>query len=370
MTTNELFDAVTGAVLITSAQNEFNDDLYATSIPAYWANKEMGGAYKNIKYEFESTFKEGVSKTFEDNEIAMFTEGDVIAGEGVIGWVNKVDASAKTITVINKNGDGFDMDELGDFFILHSGYKNLLEEEIAQVISKKNPYKLASGSLRTNLAFSNVLVASASEFKGDWNMSCDCGFSNESTLQNHFVFGAKNNWNEVNSFTYLDKRTQTLTGANNNTNIKNDGTYSSFVFPYNISTWTLKSKSKLKSKGWIVSKETTKKNRHGYSVESRNSLGVYSSAVLGFGSKIPISIGVNAKQSDIGFESFEDHSFEDCSYNGGHFSFKDPLIGARTYTPQLDVSRSHTGRTSLRIPPSQSVKLNKRLTQESNTAEQ
>lgn len=45
---NEVFDPLTGNVLVTSINNEFGDRQYTVSFPAHWAYKEMGPAYENM----------------------------------------------------------------------------------------------------------------------------------------------------------------------------------------------------------------------------------------------------------------------------------------------------------------------------------
>jgi hypothetical protein len=44
---NEVFDPKTGAVLVSSINNEFGDKQYTANYPAYWAYKELGPVYEN-----------------------------------------------------------------------------------------------------------------------------------------------------------------------------------------------------------------------------------------------------------------------------------------------------------------------------------
>ncbi|MBS1525838.1 MAG: hypothetical protein JST19_09340, partial [Bacteroidetes bacterium] len=46
-TQNIAFDGLTGEPVVTSTQNEFNQNIYSVNLPAYWVYKGMGGAYQN-----------------------------------------------------------------------------------------------------------------------------------------------------------------------------------------------------------------------------------------------------------------------------------------------------------------------------------
>ncbi len=48
---NMLYDAETGGVLLSKINNEYNDNNYDLSVPAYWAYEGMGPAYTNIDYK-------------------------------------------------------------------------------------------------------------------------------------------------------------------------------------------------------------------------------------------------------------------------------------------------------------------------------
>src|SRR6185312_4015096 len=54
-TKNLLYDAETGEVVVTRTNNEFDQPLYSTSCPAWWAYDGMGPAYRNIGYRYSDT---------------------------------------------------------------------------------------------------------------------------------------------------------------------------------------------------------------------------------------------------------------------------------------------------------------------------
>ena len=54
-TKNLLYDAETGQVVVTRTNNEFNQPVYSTTYPAWWAYDGMGPAYKNTEVRYSST---------------------------------------------------------------------------------------------------------------------------------------------------------------------------------------------------------------------------------------------------------------------------------------------------------------------------
>lgn len=61
--TNDLFDGITGEVLLTKVNTEHNDFEYNFKTPAYWAYAGMGPAFENINYEkhVQASANEGMS---------------------------------------------------------------------------------------------------------------------------------------------------------------------------------------------------------------------------------------------------------------------------------------------------------------------
>jgi len=53
-THNLIYDAETGHVVVTRTNNEFNQPVYSTTYPAWWAYDGMGPAYQNTELRYSS----------------------------------------------------------------------------------------------------------------------------------------------------------------------------------------------------------------------------------------------------------------------------------------------------------------------------
>lgn len=84
--TNDLFDANTGQVLLTSVETEHNDKEHNLKTPAYWAYKGMGPSFQNIHYEQSISSSNGPATAsivnekcyiyMDDNLLKRFQVGD------------------------------------------------------------------------------------------------------------------------------------------------------------------------------------------------------------------------------------------------------------------------------------------------------
>lgn len=90
--------------------------------------------------------------------------------------------------------------------------------------------------------------------------------------------------------------------SSDNTNIGIDGTYLRFSDfdrqlgnDYNI------------QKPWTWTTQVTRYSPYGFEVENKSALGIYSSALYGYKSSLPIAIVNNARNHEVAFESFEDY---------------------------------------------------------------
>lgn len=77
---NESFDPLTGQVLVTKVNSEYNDLVYNIKYPAYWAYRCMGAAYENILYEenIENTPVEDGIGYIEVDDFDKFNIGDEV----------------------------------------------------------------------------------------------------------------------------------------------------------------------------------------------------------------------------------------------------------------------------------------------------
>ena len=64
-------DAQTGQVVVTRTNNEFNQPVYSTIYPAWWAYDGMGPAYENTEVRYSSS---------STNPTLNFTNGLLVGG--------------------------------------------------------------------------------------------------------------------------------------------------------------------------------------------------------------------------------------------------------------------------------------------------
>ncbi|MCB9262597.1 MAG: hypothetical protein H6607_09505 [Flavobacteriales bacterium] len=181
-TTNEIYDALTGEVLVTSVQNEFEDKIYNSAIPAYYAYDGMGHKYKNNElYVRKVLFTDG-KPTLPFN---LSVSDYLVEGDEVLIYPFQKDANGATIyakngyaqvryhawlykgadgilNLIDREGNPIKLNTYADLKVIRSGRKNVPGAAVMTVESTSLP--VASNKL----AFSNVLNVSAMEFKDEW----------------------------------------------------------------------------------------------------------------------------------------------------------------------------------------------------------
>ncbi len=177
-TENLLLDAETGEVVLSSTQNEFQDNIYTTNLPAHWAYDAMGQAYKNIGLEFKIR---GITSdpgqfTFQNTALSHdhLVSGDELIvdlpGGSVRAWVYKNDNVVPVHTyLMNKAGALLNIPVSSDVLVkvIRSGRRNQHNLPIASVTSMASPLVLNA------LAFSagtKVLQANATEYYQKWRV--------------------------------------------------------------------------------------------------------------------------------------------------------------------------------------------------------
>jgi hypothetical protein len=179
---NIAYDGKTGDALITRTSNEFDKDIFTTTIPAYWAYNGMGGAYKNA-----GLMMQGVS-TSSTGELSSF--GTIL--ESGDEFMDLDDTKMGTTDygqhywLVDQARPGyalkrFVMDRYGRIQksfssqltkIVRTGGRNMLDANVTQIISLGNPVgadnKLvfANGSNVTEAL--KAINASASTYDETW----------------------------------------------------------------------------------------------------------------------------------------------------------------------------------------------------------
>lgn len=177
----------------------------------------------------------------------------------------------------------------------------------------------------------NVLGISAATFSDAWDLGLDQA-CNPSIASGEDVFraGKRGIYRPLSSWVYVDDRKQTAPDVN----LRTDGTFDDVVLFDWASPLIFNCEAFAK---WKKQSTVTKYGTNGMPIEERNIIGLYSSALYGYSDKMPVAVGGNARNTEIGFESFEEHSSVPSTVCGltsketGNIDFipracKDPLV--------------------------------------------
>lgn len=234
-----------------------------------------------------------------------------------------------------------------------------------QVIATKDNTRLTCTFTAQNDCFhtclDNVLHAEAYRFKDNWDYNY-LDFGNPSNdakglgpdymdavaYPNDYRFGTKGIWRMEESWLYQVDRKQdgTLPWL---TSVAGDGTYKHFVL-HNWGASVLTHDQQ--NPQWTLTNTVTQYDPHGYEVENVNPLGVYSSAMYGYGSSMPVAVASNTRLGEMAFEGFEDYA-NVASYEAddphGHCDFYS-LNGS--FPIAVNNTRPHTGTYAMAVVPS------------------
>ena len=197
-TSNELYDAETGEVLLTKTQNAFDDPLYSLKYPAHWAYRGMEPAYKNTAFVLNGPFHITTgtvditsilspSNTQVTNTSAreLFSSGDELeVVHSTLGIVNAwiLDVTDAEISLIDFNGNNLPNGDLLSAKVIHSGRKNQQTLPIGSLVSRISPISpVSSSSTQTYLKSNNLLDAQILESEAveyDNVRKAYCGLTN------------------------------------------------------------------------------------------------------------------------------------------------------------------------------------------------
>ncbi|PWU02591.1 MAG: hypothetical protein C5B52_05050 [Bacteroidetes bacterium] len=346
-TKNLAYDSYTGEVLVSRSNNEFNQPVYSTGYPAYWAYGGMGLAYKNINATYTGiTFSDGKITTA-GFDFSVFESGDEIlvssattgtgcdaqiaSGMKNLIWAfdkNKNNTSLITtpdFIFLDEKGTPFTMSAV-NFRIIRSGHRNMLDQKTETVTGADNP--LATGKLVFNSS-SKVINASATEYKEKWFTDNDVfnhlrqvvnacvisevpdslGYMEKSI--NPYLKGLIGNFKAYRSMVFYDSRKEY--DSTSNTNIAANGYLNNFKL-----YWDFNASSNLvpdsTSTQWVWNSRLNRVNGKSLELETVDPRGVYTSAEYGYYKSIPVAIANNARYSEMFADGFEDYGFGESLY--------------------------------------------------------
>ena len=170
-----------------------------------------------------------------------------------------------------------------------------------------------------------VLHADASHFNQFWNYNYpDVNATVAST--NPYVKAEKGIWRNQDAWVYQVDRKQGAT----HTDIAKDGTYKNFV----LHNWNSNNPE------WTFVSAVSKYNPYGFEIENVDALGIYSSALYGYGNSVTTAVSANASYHEIAYDGFEDHG---ATYQSN------PIHGHLLLSNASLANKAHTGKHSLQL---------------------
>ena len=397
-TKNMILDAETGNVVVNRTNNEFRKPVYTTSYPAYWAYSGMGLAYKNIDAVFENVnFYDGkitsginspdLNQIFESGDELYIYRYDnptvgcapqLASGKHKRLWVfdknkdyNAFPLVTPDLIFIDKEGKPYTNNNV-KFRIIRSGKRNMLDADVAGIMSMVSPVVDAAGISKLSIgAGSNVINASAVEFKEKWQtdngvikkytirttsdctreMVEDCnGFLDRDV--NPYLKGLIGNFQPWRDLLFYANRTDSI--ITKNVDVSKNGFLADFKPYWGFSNNTLT--PDYSSSKWVWKVERTKVNARGMELENKDALGIYQSCLYGYQKSMPVAIAGNSRYNEIVNENFEDYGYKEAlngityneCLNDKHLNFEG-ISGASIIPAANENILAHTGKNVLKV---------------------
>lgn len=191
--------------------------------------------------------------------------------------------------------------------------------------------------------------AAAFTMKPDTSGTCFSAVSD--TAVNPYNLGIAGNWRPYRSYAYYGGRAES--DATQPTDIRRNGTFSSFIPFWNQQSADSSWKPAYDTNRWVWNAQSTLFNVKGFEMESKDPLGRYNAGLYGYDNALPVAVIQNSRYRESVFEGFEDYDFGNnncdtiCSGNR-NFDFS-------PYKVNFDSTISHTGKYCLRVAPGQSA---------------
>ncbi len=417
-TINEAWDAETGQVLLTRTVNEFDDEYFNFSFPAYWTYDKMGQASKNIGITGVLKSETGGYYNLSGgNTSDYFVLGDEIIGtygdETERLWVVGFNDAGTALLLMNRFGqvvnrsasdadNALEVDGDIQFKIVRSGYRNQQMANMASITMMKNPIRNAQGDLvplgtnnfmqsagTPNAQSLRIVNASAVGYTDFWNCQCERGLPSlpfvtptssdladlaiEDYKFNPYLFNAHGEWRAEKSYAYLTERSAVTQGGNGKVNNRKEGYFKEFTpyYTFEEGKWDA---NEVNTNKWTSASEVTQYSPYGAEVENKDALNRYSSAQYGYNMTLPTAVASNSRYRYMGADNFEDYEYSssvDLRYFDylneeevpeEHFNFKKAANDDGSDTGVMVSDEfSHTGMTSLLIPKNDDAVLRRPL---------
>lgn len=332
-TTNLLYDAKSGAAIVTEVIPEKGPGIrkmYDYTYPAYWKYEELGPDSDNARLQRLNIT--GGDAVIEPSEEVYFNVGDRLSvfeyqllpfpkETAYAGgfWVIENEATGE-LFLADKDGALFSpiMGTIYRFRVIDPGNKNSMGAAMANVSSLKAP----SGSpYSPGYTHDKVISISGIELFEDAKLGGTCVKKND--VLNPYTHNIKGQWKLKHSYSFDGKRDYTTTNSRVDGCLtvyqpfwqNQEGVWMSIDDPARTG-YTASDPYQ----DWIQNGEATVHNEFGFGLESKNPLGVYSTAGIGYNHSYSTYNAVNARYQEIAFDGFEDYQTNGYFDDTEHFA--------------------------------------------------
>ncbi|QKX03369.1 hypothetical protein HN014_09895 [Aquimarina sp. TRL1] len=380
-TTNEVWDAETGQILLTKTVNEFDDQYYSFNLPAYWSYENMGQASRNLGNKGTLTAS-GIYFMLADAHKYLTTGDELLIqyldGREERAWVARFNESNTGVVLLDHKGVVINSEGGAiRFKVMRSGYRNLQQEMMGGITMMNHPLKNTNGQWVPRLTEQSfyqaangnpsdqlrIVNANAVAYDDFWNCPCEYGLESipyaspdseeladlpvEEYGFNPYLYNVRGNWRAEKSYAYQTERIGVIQGNSTKKNTRKEGYYKEFTPFYTLQGDRWGSHPEALNQ-WTFASEITQYNAFGTELENRDALNRFSSAQFGYNHTLPVAVASNSKYRYMGADNFEDYSF--LNTDQGHFSYKEPVIEDGNEGIQVSTDHAHTGNTSLLVP--------------------
>lgn len=346
-TVNKLWDAKTGAVLLTESINEFKDPIYNFTMPAHWAYKGMGMSSDNMGANNTSNTLSSVFSTafmphiLQEGDIVGVTDNNGVGNKYVIENASGNSSGGGSVTYRPLYYNKYFSSTAGYFNakVIKSGKQNLATTPIGVYTSLVNPVQ--GGSLVLNNT-TKILNATISEFGNPYANACNFCDSLKQINNADDVYIASSNylgttkslgvWQPKAEWKNTNVRNQNLN------DIRRDGYIDNFINFWTNSGATWNANTSLPQ--WQFTSRLSLVNRALNPVENRNPLNIFSSVQPSNFQGLTNAVTNNSRYHENLCESFEDITTA-CEQN--RFS----ILDKRSSNSLININEAHTGNYSM-----------------------
>jgi len=375
------YDRYTGSSLLSSLEDEYNDPLYSLFYPSHWYHEDLQSPLLQPKATLTGTIASGTF-TYSQYLGDYFSVGDQVevkvgAGTAVLAQILVISPTTSTMKLIlSSNGTAITGSGSTTVKLVKSNRKNRLQETMQAVLTKRNP--LSADNTDLTFPTTDIINTGALSYHRRYQALCYASTRGKvptngveaGQVFNPFPLGIMKELYPERRYTpQVERRSSEVQGIRfNGTLVDNlpDADADNFVLFYEYNA-TSQRWHPLTESGhphyasgnlykWNPGGESITFDEYGNALDAKDPISVYVAVQYGYSrlhKLATVAQATNAKQQEIGFDSFEDYRY---NMNGigldvdmGHFDFAEEVRTDLGVHVNPTTTERHSGFYSLGI---------------------